>query len=359
MRHTTVPLHESAFTNVSLLIHLPPFSCFSATSTSPKGDCILSSLATPPPSIKVVMATEPVTYHIQSDSACVGILSSDVVTETIIVTEYTEVELRTSEEGDAVTIEEDQANVVQLVNEEIEVKMESSGPVEARTVLVEPGHVSEEMVTVLEEPQHLAESVNSQLKEAIVTISKEAVESQSVHDITMVDSLQNVSVKWESIPGAVVVEGGIAPKSIGASGVMDVDIKDNASCSGQHDDLAVENLATSGKDGEENNIRNVLLIKCSQEDSQAGPSVSPPQDEILPLQKEDFSAVREPSTDLSNPEVTKGRQTVMPRRGPGRPRKSEKKKTPVSTRRRRGRPPIAKKENEDIAVVIPLSSENK
>lgn len=288
-----------------------------------------------------------------------GILGSgslaDVVTETFIVTEYTEVELRTSEEGDGTTGEEDQSNVVQLVNEKIEVKVQSGGPVEERAVLVDPRHVSEEVVTVLEESLCVADSVNNQVKDTIVTISTGSEHSQSVDDTKVVDSLQNVSVQWESIPGAVVIE---APQSTGTSNVMDADMKENAPCSKISSDLAAENGPTLSKDGEERNVSN-SITHCSQQNCKAEPAGSLKQAETLPSQKEDSGVVMEPSEDVSTPEVTEAPQTVTPRRGRGRPRKSEQKTAPVSIPRRRGRPPALKKEDEDIPVIIPLSSDKE
>ncbi|XP_062374367.1 zinc finger protein 135 [Sardina pilchardus] len=337
--------------------HLNP-----APSSSSKGDSILSSLATPPPAIKVVVATEPVTYHIASDSTCVGILSpgslTDVATETIIVTEYSEVELQTTEEGDAETVEGDQdpGNVVPLADEEIELKMQSEGPGEASAVLVEPDRVSEEMATVLEETSHSAEPVNSQVKDDVGTVSNDAERSQSGDGSKASDSLQNVSLQWESIPGVVVLEGSVPAQSVGTCSAMDVDIKENAPCSGGTSDLA-ENVATSSKDGEENIEGNVPLIKCSQQDGNTTATVKrSPQRETLPSPKE-TSVVEELSADVSTPEVPEAPQAVTPRRGPGRPRKSEQKKTPVSTLKRRGRRPVVKKEEDGIAAAAPQSSE--
>lgn len=307
-----------------------------------------------------MVATEPVTYHIQSDSACMGILGpgslADVVTETIIVTEYTEVELRTSEEGDGAAVGEDQPNVVQLVSEEIEVKMQSGGPVETRAVLVDPSHVSGEVVTVLEESLCVADSVNSQVKDTIVTIAKES--EQSVDGGKAVDSLQNVSVQWESIPGAVVIEAPDAPQSTGTSNVMDADMKENAPCSKTSCDLAAENVTISSRDGEESDVCNII-IQCSQQNCKAEPSGSLIQAETLPSQKVDSGVVMEPSEDVSTPEVTEAPQTLTPRRGRGRPRKSEQKSSPAGTPRQSGRPTAVKKEAEDIPVIIPLSSDKE
>ncbi|KAI2665676.1 Zinc finger protein 271 [Labeo rohita] len=64
------------------------------------GDCILSSLSVPP-SARVTLAAEPLLYHVQSSAvailspAALGQLGSD----TIIVTDYTEVELSSQEES--------------------------------------------------------------------------------------------------------------------------------------------------------------------------------------------------------------------------------------------------------------------
>ncbi|KAL2102745.1 hypothetical protein ACEWY4_001913 [Coilia grayii] len=338
-----------------LLQHSPShrhWSPVTSTCSNEDSNSILNSLASPLPAIKVVVATEPVTYHIQSDATCVGILNpgslADVVAETIIVTEYTEVELRTSDEVGVMPTEEAQANILPLVNEEIEVKMETSHTVEETPVLVEEsGHVSEEMVTVLEEPLHLAESVNCEMKDAVGTVAKDAVGSQSVADGKLAQS------------ETVVLQGNVAPQGVGACGVMDVDIKRNTLGTGESNDPANENMATTDKD--KNSVGNSVLIKCGQQDSKAAPTVSTPEDGASQSKREDSSAVESFAGDLSDLviiEVAKAPQTVTPRRGPGRPRKSEQKNsnTPVSTPRRRGRRPNVKKEEEDVAVVIPLCS---
>ncbi|XP_016111848.1 zinc finger protein 135 [Sinocyclocheilus grahami] len=59
------------------------------------GDCIVSSISIPP-SARMAVASETLLYHIQPSSAALGQLGSD----TIIVTDYTEVELSSQEESE-------------------------------------------------------------------------------------------------------------------------------------------------------------------------------------------------------------------------------------------------------------------
>lgn len=265
-------------------------------------------------------------------------------------------------------------------------KTETSDAEEVESsVLVEhhqSAHVSEEVVTVLDWPMNLAQSVTPEMKDAcaVTVVEEDAGTSQQAPGGQEVDAdpgqhEQHTSLPCELVPGRVVLEQvSVAPQGAGTRDVRDVDVEDNsAPCTGESNDSQVGSTDKADKSSGDN----IAPMKVDQpQNGKAASTASPPEEGASVPQQEcpGSSSVGQPCAAVTDPphqevhEVTEVTpQTVTPRRGRGRPRKSEQKsaKTPTSTPtgnpvvRQRGRRPSLKKEEEDAAVAIPLGSEKK
>ncbi|XP_028810074.1 zinc finger protein 271 isoform X2 [Denticeps clupeoides] len=264
-----------------------------ATSLSDKGEYILSSLAAPHSS-RVLVITEPVTYCIQSNSTCdnVPIAVADGGIETIMVMEYTEVELRTSENGEEVVEEDVQAKSVKQEEGKLEMKMGAKSTL-ADSASDTHGSLIGEMAN-LSELVHLDEEAMDAASAQWSSVAVEVMQEDG-----LIEQGQGTAVRDQSAKGENISDGGAGD---GHDGGVDA---------GQNEETS-QTLPFSGR--QEQGVETV----SSQHDVTLG---SPPLAEKASDAREVLGVTEAPSP-------------VTLRRGRGRPKKAAQKNTVHLQRKR-------------------------
>ncbi|XP_066523496.1 zinc finger protein 184 [Hoplias malabaricus] len=142
------------------------------------GDCILSSLSIPP-STHVAVASEPVVYHIQP--ATVTILSQNALSqldsEAIIVTDYTEVELGSNEVAEITEVSH--TKMEEPVRKFVEVNESSSVAV----ILSDEGAVEEELINVSQQIEMCEDPLGIRNKEENKTLCEKSTQCDIIMEI--------------------------------------------------------------------------------------------------------------------------------------------------------------------------------
>uniref|UniRef100_A0A8C2BDH2 C2H2-type domain-containing protein n=1 Tax=Cyprinus carpio TaxID=7962 RepID=A0A8C2BDH2_CYPCA len=164
------------------------------------GDCITSSLSIPP-SARMALAAEPLLYHVQPSP--VSILSpaalGQLCSDTIIVTDYTEVELSSQEESEELMEKEDAEGVEVLLVDQ------------------SPAVSAEEPALFTDKPTQDDASHGAASDAPATTSHNETQSDHNLEDEVLKDESSRLSLKDERDRADIGLDAGSAPKEVKTS----------------------------------------------------------------------------------------------------------------------------------------------